>query len=67
MPKSAQANFIETQNIARFKSLLQTEAHPDKRKILTLLLAEEEAKHTARIEAGELDRIAMRCPTKYRL
>lgn len=45
-------NFIETQNIARFKALLETETDPDKRRIIKQLLAEEEAKHAARI-AGE--------------
>ncbi len=40
-------SFIETQNIAHFKLLLETETHPDKRKILLRLLAEQEAKRTA--------------------
>jgi hypothetical protein len=40
-------SYIETQNIAHFKLLLETETHPDKRKILLRLLAEEEAKRTA--------------------
>ena len=44
-------SFMETQNIARFKLLLETETHPDKRKILLQLLAEEEAKRTAHVEA----------------
>jgi len=44
-------SFIETQNIAHFKLLLETETHPDKRKILLQLLAEEEAKRTAHVEA----------------
>jgi len=44
-------SFIETQNIAHFKLLLKTETHPDKRKILQQLLAEENAKHIARVEA----------------
>lgn len=44
-------SFIETHNIAHFKLLLETETHPDKRKILLQLLAEEEAKRAAHIEA----------------
>ena len=44
-------SFIETQNIAHFKLLLETETHSDKRKILLQLLAEEEAKLTAHVEA----------------
>ena len=43
-------SFIETQNIAHFKLLLETETHPDKRKIPLQLLAEE-AKHVAHVEA----------------
>jgi len=44
-------SFIKTQNIAHFTLLLETETHPDKRKILLQLLAEEEAKCTAHVEA----------------
>ena len=44
-------SFIETQNIAHFKLLLETETHPDKRKIPLQLLAEEEAKRAAHVEA----------------
>lgn len=44
-------NFIETQNIARFKALLETEADPERRRVIQQLLAEEEAKHAARIAA----------------
>jgi hypothetical protein len=44
-------SFIETQNITHFELLLKTETHPDKRKILLQLLAEEEAKRTAHVEA----------------
>ena len=44
-------SFIETRNISRFKLLLETETHPDKRKILLQLLAEEEAKRIAHVEA----------------
>ncbi len=42
-------NFVETQNIARFKVLLETESDPDKRRVIKQLLAEEEAKHAARM------------------
>lgn len=41
-------DFIETENIARFKVLLETEANPEKRRVLKQLLADEEAKHAAR-------------------
>jgi predicted phosphatase len=51
LPQNLLATFIETENIAYFKQLLKTEAHPDKRRILTQLLAEEEAKRAARIAA----------------
>ena len=44
-------SFIDTQNIVHFKRLLATEAHPDKRKILLQLLAEEEAKLIAHVDA----------------
>ena len=43
--------FIDTQNIVHFKRLLETETHPDKRKILLQLLAEEEAKLIAHVDA----------------
>jgi hypothetical protein len=42
-------NFIEAQNIAKFKTRLQSETDPTVRAMLTLLLAEEEAKHALRI------------------
>jgi hypothetical protein len=45
MPRDALANFVETRNIAHFRALLAVENHPDKRKILIELLAQEEAKH----------------------
>lgn len=48
MTKSALATYIETQNIARFQALLETETVPDKRKVLALLLEQEKAKHAAR-------------------
>ena len=44
-------SFIETQNIAHFKRLLEAEAHPNKRKILLQPLAEEEAKLIAQSKA----------------
>ena len=44
-------SFIETQNIVHFKRLLETETQPDKRKILLQLLAEEEAKFIAHVDA----------------
>jgi hypothetical protein len=43
-------SFTETQNIAHFKRLLETENHQDKRKILLQLLAEEEAKLIAHVK-----------------
>jgi len=49
MPSYKLSNFVETQNIARFKALLVAEQHPDKRQILIQLLADEEAKQEARI------------------
>jgi hypothetical protein len=50
MPQKQANELRQTQNIARFKALLDTEEHPDKRQILIQLLAdEEEAKHAARI------------------
>ena len=49
MPQDRMANYIETQNIAYYKGQLETETHLDKRKMLVRLLAEEEAKHAARI------------------
>jgi hypothetical protein len=38
-------DFVETQNIARFKALLETELLPHERKVLIQLLGEEEARH----------------------
>jgi hypothetical protein len=66
MPDSALANFIETQNIARFRALLETETDPEKRRVLLRLLEQERAKLDARRQARELDQIGMRCPEKYR-
>lgn len=36
--------FIRSENIQRFKKLLEIETDPDKRRIVEKLLAEEEAK-----------------------
>ena len=46
-------NYIETQNIAKFKARLKSEADPVLRATLTQLLAEEEAKHAARIKTRQ--------------
>lgn len=43
-------DFVETQNIARFRALLETEMLPHERKVLIQLLAEEEAKHAKTIK-----------------
>ena len=45
-------NYIEAQNIAKFKARLQTEADAGTRTILMQLLADEEAKHSAWIVAS---------------
>jgi len=45
MQQDRLTNFVETQNIARFRALLAEETHPDKRRILIQLLAEAEQKH----------------------
>ena len=50
MTNNALANFIETQNIVRFQTLLEIETHPDKRKILIQLREQEEAKRAARLK-----------------
>jgi len=44
-------NFIEKQNIAHYKALLQTERDEEKRRIIKQLLDEEEVKHAARAAA----------------
>jgi hypothetical protein len=41
-------NFIEKQNIANYKALLQTETDPEKIRVIRQLLADEEAKQAAR-------------------
>lgn len=43
------ANFIETENISYFTSLLDKETHPEKRKLLRRLLAEQRATRAARL------------------
>ena len=45
--------YIATQNIARFKAQLRKEMHPDKRRILLQLLANEVARHPEAVEAAE--------------
>ena len=45
-------NFIEIQNIAKFKARLRIETEAGTRNVLMQLLAEEEAKHEARITAA---------------
>ena len=46
-------NFIESQNIAKFKARLNDETDPALRVILTRLLKEEEAKHAARVASDK--------------
>lgn len=38
----------------------------DKRKVLVRLLEQENAKHSERVNARDIDQIAMRCLEKYR-
>jgi hypothetical protein len=52
MVQNKMADFIETENIAHFKTILEMEADPDRRTTVTRLLVEEEAKRAARIEAA---------------
>ena len=49
--------YIASQNIARFKALLQEETHPDKRSILLRLLANEVARHPEAVQRAEIVRI----------
>lgn len=44
-------DFVETQNIARFRALLKTETRPQERKVLVQLLADEEARHTETVKS----------------
>jgi hypothetical protein len=53
----AMETYIATQNIARFKARLREEMHPDKRRILLQLLANEVAKHPESVERAEIIRI----------
>ncbi len=53
----AMETYIAGQNIARFKALLREETHPDKRKILLQLLANEVARHPEAVQPVEA-----RCP-----
>jgi hypothetical protein len=52
----AMETYIATQNIARFKTQLREETHPDKRRILLQLLANEVAKHPEAVERAEIIR-----------
>ena len=52
MPQDKLADFVETEKIARFGTLLEKETDRHKRATLTRLLADEEAKRAARIEAA---------------
>ena len=50
----AMETFIADQNILRYKLLLQEETHPDKRRILLQLLAEEAEKLPEPIKRVEI-------------
>ena len=52
MPQNKLADCIEIENIAYFGTLLEKETDLAKRATLTRLLADEEAKRAARIEAA---------------
>jgi hypothetical protein len=52
MPQNKLADFVETENIAYFKTLLEKETDPVKRATLTRLLTDEQARRTARTEAA---------------
>jgi hypothetical protein len=45
-------NYIESQNIAKFKERLRMETDPVKQKILLRLLTDEMARYAARVEAS---------------
>ena len=51
-PQNKLADFVETENIAYFKTLLDTETDPVKRATLKRLLTDEEDKHAARTGAA---------------
>jgi hypothetical protein len=55
-PDLSMQNYIESQNIANFRERLRIETDAVKQKILHRLLAEEEAKYAARIEANDQKR-----------
>ena len=50
----AMETFIADQNIMRYKLLLQKETHPDKRRILLQLLADEVEKLPEPIKRAEI-------------
>ncbi|WP_454621310.1 hypothetical protein [Bradyrhizobium cenepequi] len=50
------AHFIETENIAYFTALLETETEPHKRQQLMRLLAAERAKRAARLDIAPSSR-----------
>jgi len=52
MPQNKLADFVETENIAYFKALIEKEMDPVKRATLTRLLTDEQAKRTARTGAA---------------
>lgn len=47
-------SFVTAQNIGHFKTLLETETHPDKRGILLQLLANELAKFPEPVKRAEM-------------
>jgi hypothetical protein len=53
---NAMETYVASQNISRFKELLRQETHPDKRRILLQLLANEVAKHPEAVERAEIIR-----------
>lgn len=53
MPQFAIERYIETENIAAFKTRLQTESDPVTRATLLQLLVQEKGKLAALIEAGQ--------------
>jgi hypothetical protein len=52
----AMETYIAAQNIARYKAQLREETHPDRRRILLQLLANEVAKHPDAVERAEIIR-----------
>lgn len=51
---TAMETFIANQNIMRYKLLMQKETHPDKRRILLQLLADEVEKLPEPIKRAEI-------------